>query len=71
MVKHTRTICQHFDDKMFECVWPFCGIGAYKDKKIEYVQTFQLIESKNEWLIFGTEGKTWQENWKYPVNIIN
>ena len=36
-----------------------------------HVQTFQLIENKNEWTVFGMEGKTWQENWKYPENIIN
>ena len=28
MAKHTQTICRHFADELFECVWPFCGIGA-------------------------------------------
>ena len=28
MVKHTQTIRQQIDDELFECVWPFCGIGA-------------------------------------------
>ena len=27
-VKHTQTICRQFADELFECVWPFCGIGA-------------------------------------------
>ena len=28
MVKHTQTIRQQFADELFQCVWPFCGIGA-------------------------------------------
>ena len=28
MVKHTQTICRLLADELFECVWPFCGVGA-------------------------------------------
>ena len=28
MVKHTQTIRRQIADELFECVWPFCGIGA-------------------------------------------
>ena len=28
MVKHTQTIRRLTGDEMFECVWPFCGVGA-------------------------------------------
>ena len=28
MVKHTQTIRRQFADELFECVWPFCDIGA-------------------------------------------
>ena len=28
MVKHTQTIRWQIADELFECVWPFCGIGA-------------------------------------------
>ena len=28
VAKHTQAICQQFADKLFECVWPFCGIDA-------------------------------------------
>ena len=28
MAKHTQTIRRQFADELFECVWPFCGIGA-------------------------------------------
>ena len=28
MVKHTQTIRRQLADELFECVWPFCGIGA-------------------------------------------
>ena len=31
MVKHTQTIRQQFADKLFESVWPFYGVGAYRD----------------------------------------
>ena len=30
MVKHTQTIRRQIADKLFECVWPFCGIGAWR-----------------------------------------
>ena len=41
MVKHTQTIRRQIADELFECVWPFCEIGAkrvngqgcYKDEK--------------------------------------
>ena len=28
MAKHTQTIRRQFADELFECVWPFFGIGA-------------------------------------------
>ena len=28
MVKHTQAIRRENADELFECVWPFCGIGA-------------------------------------------
>ena len=28
MVKHTQTIRRQFADELFECVWPFFGVGA-------------------------------------------
>ena len=28
MGKHTQTIRQQIADELFECVWPFCEIGA-------------------------------------------
>ena len=33
MVKHAQTIRRQFDDELFECVWPFCEIDAYRVKK--------------------------------------
>ena len=32
VAKHTQTIRRQFADKLFECVWPFCGIGAERVK---------------------------------------
>ena len=28
MAKHTQTIRQQIAEELFECVWPFCEIGA-------------------------------------------
>ena len=28
VAKHSQTIRRQFADELFECVWPFCGIGA-------------------------------------------
>ena len=28
MVKHTQTIRQDIPHELFECVWPFCAVGA-------------------------------------------
>ena len=33
MVKHPKTIRWQIADELFECVWPFCGIGALRVKK--------------------------------------
>ena len=27
-LKHTQTMRRQIADELFECVWPFCGIGA-------------------------------------------
>ena len=34
MVKHTQTIRRQFPNELFECVWPFCWIGAEKVNSI-------------------------------------
>ena len=33
MVKHTQINPRQFANKLYECVWPFCGIGAKRDKE--------------------------------------
>ena len=30
MVKHTQTIRRQIADKLFECGWPFYGVGTYR-----------------------------------------
>ena len=32
MIKHTQTIRRQIADELCECIWPFCEIGAKKDK---------------------------------------
>ena len=36
MAKHTQTIRWQFGNELFECVWPFCEIGAQRVKKTTY-----------------------------------
>ena len=38
MVKHTETIRRQIADKLFECVLPFCEIGAKRVKKTEGIE---------------------------------
>ena len=40
MVKHTQTIRRQFADKLFECVWPFCSVGAQRVNP--YVSAFYV-----------------------------
>ena len=37
MDKQTQTIHRQFADELFECAWPFCGVGAKGVKeKVNY-----------------------------------
>ena len=58
MAKHTQTIPRQFANELFECVWPFCGIGAWKVKfcKIWYLCAF---------LSDVTEERTFPFNFKF------
>ena len=47
MAKHTQTIRRQFANELFECVWPFCGIGAerVKERKVlikDFVLSFTM-----------------------------
>ena len=44
MVKHTQRICRQIADELFECVWPFCEIGAKKvNKTIMFSNSYQNV----------------------------
>ena len=55
MVEHTQTIRRQIADELFECVWPFCEIGAKRiktpinvvmnsgNRKIKFALTFFFI----------------------------
>ena len=36
MVKHTQTIRRQIANELFECVWPFRGIGAWRVKSDDH-----------------------------------
>ena len=47
MVKHTQTIRGQFADELFECIWPFCGIGAWRVNSffiLLYLKTVELTK---------------------------
>ena len=39
MVKHIQTIRRQIANELFECVWPFCAIGAQRvnSNQIDYL----------------------------------
>ena len=45
MVKHTQAICQQFADELFECVWPFCGVNAWRGKMRKYFGCYDIKSS--------------------------
>ena len=63
MVKHTQTICRQIADKLFEFVWPFCGIGAYKVK--QKLLTVKLNKKAHLIPIFNFQSH------KYTINRID
>ena len=46
MVKHTQTIRRQIGEELFECVWPFCEIGA-KRVKFLFSHFFVVPENTN------------------------
>ena len=46
MAKHTQTICRQKADELFECVWPFCGVGAWRVK----VLNLRIFKKDNIWV---------------------
>ena len=42
MDKHTQTIRRQIADELFECVWPFCEIGAERVKNVNRLICAQL-----------------------------
>ena len=55
MVKHTQAICCQIANELFECVWPFCGVGTSRVKNAGILenQTKQWIKicSNNDRII--------------------
>ena len=44
MVKQTQTIRRQTADEFFECVWPFCGVGALMVKLKVWISNFVLAK---------------------------
>ena len=45
MVKHTQTVRRQIADELFECIWPFYGIGAYELKKHIWIKLPQRLQA--------------------------
>ena len=43
MVKHPQTIRRQFADELFESVWPFCKIGAYRVKLDQFLNILSQL----------------------------
>ena len=43
MVKHTQTIRRQIANELFECVWSFCGIGAYRVKIDKVAKKMKIL----------------------------
>ena len=56
MVKHTQTIRWQFANELFECVWPFCGIGASRVK----------WDKSKQWPLV----KCFSEKWRFELILI-
>ena len=52
MVKHTQTICRQFADELFDYVWPFCGIGAWRVKN-EFKNSADFFNADRNAINFG------------------
>ena len=50
MVKHTHTIRRQTAEELFECVWPFFGIGALRVKQICIAVFHEYTAQKSWWL---------------------
>ena len=52
MVKHSQTIRRQIADELFECVWPFCGIGA---ERVNYTPThlYSIDFSTSRFVVVG------------------
>ena len=44
MVKHTPTIRRQIADELFECVWSFNKVGAWRVKIFSFSFIFQLLQ---------------------------
>ena len=47
MAKHTQTVRRQIADELFECVWPFCGVGG-SSVKVYLIHNFVLL-NKLKW----------------------
>ena len=58
MIKHTQTNPRQFANKLNECVWPFCEIGAKRDKeKVALTATVKCIYLKHHIFAKGKQKK--------------
>ena len=64
MVKHAQKICL----PLFECVWPFCGVGTERFK----IFTKQIRESMEALRLADivVEVKTRARNYSYPLQSL-
>ena len=74
MVKHTQTIRRQFAGELFECVWPFWGIGAERVKN--NLLTITISSCRRNGCLRLFEKKSWTEymftriSWKTSEQLL-
>ena len=79
MVKHTQTTCREIANKLFDCVWPFCGVGKpeFSNKVLDndFEKFINIIGKRKSRNKYFSQGKRYcfvevQKLLYFKVNIV-
>ena len=71
MAKHTQTIHRQIANKLFQCVWPFCEIGAQRIKRriLNFLLSFSAIIWINRLKIICCKYATFSSRYRKLINF--
>ena len=77
MVKHTQTTCREIANKLFDCVWPFCGKPEFSNKVLDndFEKFINIIGERKSRNKYFSQGKRYcfvevQKLLYFKVNIV-